>query len=434
MREGAPSVRKDSVLIVDPAAEVRRPATEPRVAAAERRNRTPVRPTGAAGGVRSARLRFMKDVDLGLKSDLFRQALLLTLGVWGLDTLLFALPYLASGKPPLPGVLASHFLFMGAGALLSGLVYRRARRTPESDQAVRFAALIPSVVGLGVVLAAFDLVIGGHLRAVLDGTHPSVRVAAVRGVSQFLVGAWMFALLGALYLMMIAVRLTREGERQLADARAQALAAEAQASAARLAALRYQLNPHFLFNTLNAVSSSVITGRNDEAESMLARLAEFLRLTLAADPEAMIPLEDELAALQAYLEIESVRFRDRLGLEFSCPNDLRGALVPSFILQPLIENAVKHGVAPTSRPVTIRLEASRDGDDLVVIVEDDGEPAPSARPPNGGMGVGLTNVRQRLEVLYGARGVLQAAPRERGFLVLVRIPLQREAMTEARAA
>lgn len=376
----------------------------------------------------------MKDVDLGLKSDLFRQALLLTLGVWGLDTLLFALPYLASGKPPLPGVLASHFLFMGLGALLSGLVYLRAKRTLEGDQAVRFAAVAPAVIGLGVVLAALDMVIGGFLRAMLDGAHPPIRVVATRSVSQFLVGAWMFALLGALYLMMIALRVTRERERQLADARAQALAAEAQASAARLAALRYQLNPHFLFNTLNAVSSSVITGRNDEAESMLARLAEFLRLTLAADPEAMIPLDDELATLQAYLEIESVRFRDRLGLEFSCPNELRGALVPSFILQPLIENAVKHGVAPTSRPVTIRLEASRDGDDLVVIVEDDGEPAQPGALPTGGTGVGLTNVRQRLEVLYGARGVLQAAPRERGYLVLVRIPLKLETTMRARAA
>jgi signal transduction histidine kinase len=374
----------------------------------------------------------MKDIDVGLKSDLFRQALALTLGVWGLDTLLFALPYLAAGKAPLPGVLASHFLFMGVGALLSSLVYIRAGRTPrDDDRPVRFAALVPAVLGLGVVMAATDLVIGGHLRTVLDGAHPAPRMVAARAASQLMIAAWMFALLGALYLMMIAVRVTRERDLQLADARAQALAAEAQASAARLAALRYQLNPHFLFNTLNAVSACVITGRNDEAESMLARLAEFLRLTLAADPQAIIPLDDELATLQAYLEIESVRFRDRLGLEFSCPAELRGALVPSFILQPLIENAVKHGVAQTSRPVTIRLEASRDGDDLVVIVEDDGE---ATSQQAAGMGVGLTNVRQRLEVLYGVRGVLQAAPRERGFLVLVRLPLTLESASRARAA
>ena len=364
----------------------------------------------------------MKDIDVGLKSDLFRQALLLTLGVWGLDALLFCLPYLAAGRWPVAGVMSSHFLYMGVGALVSALVYARAARSPQ-DEPVRFVALIPTVAAASLILMVSDALIGGQLRATLDGAHPTARMAVARAASQFLVAAWMFALLGALYLMMIAVRVTRERDRQLADARAQALAAEAQASAARLAAMRYQLNPHFLFNTLNAVSSSVITGRNDEAESMLARLAEFLRLTLAADPAAMIPLEDELATLQAYLEIESVRFRDRLGVEFSCPDDLRNAVVPSFVLQPLIENAVKHGVARTSRPVTIRLEASRDGDDLVIIVEDDGEPG---APQTGGLGVGLTNVRQRLEVLYGARGVLQAAPRERGFLVLLRIPLRLE--------
>jgi len=372
--------------------------------------------------------------DAGSRSSpLSRQAAILTLGVWGLDMLLFGLPSLAAGKPPLAGVTASYVLFAALGLLLSILVYRRAGQTTREDGAIRFAALVPTVLGLAAVIAAFDMVVGGPVRAMLDGAHPTGRAIAARAASQFLMAAWMFALLGALYLMMIALRVTHERERQLADARAQALAAEAQASAARLAALRYQLNPHFLFNTLNAVSASVITGRNDEAESMLARLAEFLRLTLAADPQAIIPLEDELATLQAYLEIESVRFRDRLGVEFSCPNDLRGALVPSFVLQPLIENAVKHGVAPTSRPVTIRLEASRDGDDLVVIIEDDGEaPNPVGAQAASGMGVGLTNVRQRLEVLYGARGVLQATPRERGFLVLIRIPLTLE--TQARAA
>jgi hypothetical protein len=365
----------------------------------------------------------MKDLDAGPAGGISKQAALLTLGVWGLDALLFGLPSMAAGKPPLAGVATSYALFVVLGLCLSILVYRRAGRTTREDGAIRFAALVPTVLCLAAVIAVFDLIVGGPVRAMLDGAHPTARAVAARAVSQFLMAAWMFALLGALYLMMFALRVARDHERQLADARAQALAAEAQASAARLAALRYQLNPHFLFNTLNAVSASVITGRNDEAESMLARLAEFLRLTLSADPEAMSPLEDELATLQAYLEIESVRFRDRLGVEFSCPDALRGALAPSFILQPLIENAIKHGVARTSRPVTIRLEVSRDGDDLVVVVEDDGEPCAheTAR-----MGVGLTNVRQRLEVLYGARGVLQATPRERGFMVLLRMPLRLE--------
>jgi LytS/YehU family sensor histidine kinase len=253
---------------------------------------------------------------------------------------------------------------------------------------------------------------------------------AVRGVSTVLAYAWMFGLVGALYMMMQANRAVLEQERQLAHARTAAAEAEAQATAARLAALRYQLNPHFLFNTLNAVSSAVITRRNAEAEAMLEKLAEFLRVTLAADPEGLIPLEDELATIQAYLEIESIRFRDRLGVDFFCPDDLRGAVVPSFILQPLIENAIKHGVSRATGAVTVRLEVAHDGDDLVVLVEDDAE---RLGEPARGAGVGLKNIRQRLEVLYGARGVLQTTARERGFLALVRLPLIRS-LKAARAA
>jgi LytS/YehU family sensor histidine kinase len=228
--------------------------------------------------------------------------------------------------------------------------------------------------------------------------------------------------------MLMANRALAEHERQLADARTAAAEAEGQATAARLAALRYQLNPHFLFNTLNAVSSAVITKRNAEAESMLEKLAEFLRVTLAADPEGLIPLEDELATIHAYLEIESVRFRDRLGVDFSCPDELRGAVVPSFILQPLIENAIKHGVSRSSAVVTVRLEVARDGDDLVVLVEDDAE---GLGEPARGAGVGLRNIRQRLEVLYGPRGVLQTTARERGFLAMVRMPLIQSLGTRA---
>lgn len=372
----------------------------------------------------------MKDLDAGPRAGLSRPAALLTLGVWGLDALLFGLPSLAAGKPQPAGVTVAYALSVALGLFLSIIVYRRAARIADEGGAIRFSALLPTVILAGVTVAVIDMIVGGHVRALIDGTHPTARAITARAISQLMMAAWMFALLGALYLMMFALRVAQERQRELADARAQALAAEAQASAARLAALRYQLNPHFLFNTLNAVSASVITGRNDEAESMLARLADFLRLTLAADPEAMIPLEDELATLQAYLEIESVRFRDRLGVAFSCPNELQGALVPSFILQPLIENAIKHGVARTSRPVTIRLEVARDGDDLVILVEDDGEPCASEA---AGMGVGLNNVRQRLKVLFGAQGTLQAAPRERGFLVLIRMPL-RFAAGQARAA
>ncbi|WP_296597609.1 sensor histidine kinase [Phenylobacterium sp.] len=361
------------------------------------------------------------------------QAVWLTLAVWGLDAGFNIMPRVVGGDLKATTVVSLTTL-SATGLALSPAVYLAVARLRARNAATRYAGLTLASLAAGAGVAAVDLTLGGWLRHLVDPAfaEPVGTKLAVRAVSNLLAYGWMFGLVGALYMMVNASRALVEHERQLADARTRAAEAENQATAARLAALRYQLNPHFLFNTLNAVSSAVITKRNDEAESMLEKLAGFLRVTLAADPEALIPLEDELATIQAYLEIESVRFRDRLGVDFSCPDELRGAVVPSFILQPLIENAVKHGVSRASAAVTIRLEVARDGDDLVVLVEDDAE---RLGEPAKGAGVGLNNIRQRLGALYGARGVLQTTARERGFLALVRLPLiQSLKARKARAA
>ncbi|WP_133255286.1 sensor histidine kinase [Phenylobacterium kunshanense] len=357
-----------------------------------------------------------------LDSQTVRQALWLTLAVWTLDVFLYVLPSSLNG-PVAASSWASVVLVATTGALLTPAVYVVTARTRASAALTRYLALAGISIVCGALTSLSDLTLGELLRRLFDPDGPMMDAAQrrFRGVTNLLGLSWMFALLGGLFMMLHANTAVRDRERQLADARAKAAEAEAAATAARLAALRYQLNPHFLFNTLNAVSSAVITGRNAEAESMLERLAEFLRVTLAADPAGLTPLEDEFATLQAYLEIESVRFRDRLGVEFACPPELRQALAPSFLLQPLVENAIKHGVSRTTRPVTVRLEAARDGDDLVVLVEDDAE---GGGEPARGAGLGLRNVRQRLEVLYGERGVLQTTARERGFLVMIRMPLQ----------
>jgi len=350
-----------------------------------------------------------------------RQALWLTLGVWTLDIVFNLLPVALDGRATY-AVAASVLVIAVVGCGLSFVVYRAMTALRDRPAAARYGALVALALAFGALTSLADLTLGGALRAMIEPSAASLAADRLmfRGVSNLFGLSWMFALVGAFYLMLQANRALIEHERQLADARTAAAEAEGQATAARLAALRYQLNPHFLFNTLNAVSSAVITRRNDEAESMLEKLAEFLRVTLAADPEGLIPLEDELATIQAYLEIESVRFRDRLGVDFSCPDELRGAVVPSFILQPLIENAIKHGVSRSSAVVTVRLEVARDGEDLVVLVEDDAE---RLGEPARGAGVGLKNIRQRLEVLYGPRGVLQTTGRERGFLAMVRMPL-----------
>ncbi|TAJ71358.1 MAG: histidine kinase [Phenylobacterium sp.] len=361
-----------------------------------------------------------------------RQAVWLTVAIWGMDVVFNILPR-ALGGTMKPTTVVSVLLIAATGLVLSPVVYRMVTWLRRRPAAARYASLLAAAFLGGAVTAIVDLTLGGVLRGLVapDAKPPTPNDLLFRGVSNLFAYAWMFGLVGALYMMTLAHRALIEHERQLADARTATAQAEAAATEARLAALRYQLNPHFLFNTLNAVSSAVITRRNDEAESMLEKLAEFLRVTLAADPEGLIPLEDELATIQAYLEIESVRFRDRLGVDFSCPDELRGALAPSFILQPLIENAIKHGVSRASGPVTVRLEVARDGDDLVVLVEDDAE---RSGEPAKGAGVGLKNIRQRLEVLYGPRGVLQTTARERGFLALVRMPLIRSVKPRAARA
>jgi LytS/YehU family sensor histidine kinase len=244
-----------------------------------------------------------------------------------------------------------------------------------------------------------------------------------RATNNFVALVWQFALLGAAFTVIEANNLTRDRERELARAREMASKADAAASAARLAALRYQLNPHFLFNTLNAISSLIVTREYGPADAMLTKLSDFLRATLTAEPEVLLPLEDELATLQHYLEIESVRFGERLEVAFVCPSDLNDALVPSFVLQPLVENSIKYAVAPSAEPVAVRVEAACDGECLVIFVEDDG--ASCDLPANPGTGVGIANVRQRLLTLYGHAGTLETAKREQGFVSILRMPLTR---------
>ena len=132
------------------------------------------------------------------------------------------------------------------------------------------------------------------------------------------------------------------------------------AQQAQLAALRYQLNPHFLFNSLNSISALIVTGRNKDAEAMTNRLSDFLRSSLNANPTELVPLDEELALTEEYLEIESVRFGERLSIAVDCADEACDALVPSFLVQPLVENAVKHARRPLARAGRDR-DPCRDG-------------------------------------------------------------------------
>ena len=179
------------------------------------------------------------------------------------------------------------------------------------------------------------------------------------------------------------------------------LQANTLAHQAQLKMLRYQLNPHFLFNTLNAISTLILVKENNTANGMVTKLSEFLRYSLDKDPMKRVTLTNEITALELYLDIEKVRFEERLQVVFNVSQDCQKALVPSMVLQPLAENAIKHAIAVQENGGSITVSVNRFGNDLLVEVADDG---PGAEIKNGNLsrenGVGLVNTRERLSALY----------------------------------
>ena len=214
-------------------------------------------------------------------------------------------------------------------------------------------------------------------------------------------------------------------QRALVGARERALRAESLAQQARLEALRLQLNPHFLFNTLNAISTLVVEKRHDEAARMIARLSDFLRLSLTGSPRDRVPLADELDFVERYLEIERVRFGDRLSARFIVGDEARRVRVPVLILQPLVENAVRHSVVPREEGGRIEVSAHVADGLLHLAVWDDGDAAAAAgtegRPASGAVAgesdrrrIGLANTRERLQQLYEGRASFSLRRGEQG--------------------
>ena len=233
----------------------------------------------------------------------------------------------------------------------------------------------------------------------------------------FLLLAW-----AALYFALGYAEHARAAERREGEHRRAAKAAE-------LRSLRYQVNPHFLFNTLNSLSALVLTGKVDAAERMIHTISTFYRRSLAGDPTIDVPLEEEMRSQRLYLEIEGVRFPDRLRIAYDIPEALEQACVPGMILQPLVENSVKYGVAPVSRPVTITLAAREEHGRLVLTIADDGPGAPSPELPGGasgaGCGIGLQNVRDRLAARFGSDASVVSGSTATGYATIIRIPMVR---------
>ena len=245
-------------------------------------------------------------------------------------------------------------------------------------------------------------------------------IANVRLIAEYAtVWVFFFAAWSAVYLAGMSAGQVARTERRLVEA-------QAAAQAAQVRALRYQINPHFLFNTLNSLSSLVMREDNERAEDMLMALSTFFRTSLSLDPSAAVPLSEEIGLQRLYLDIEEVRFPKRLKIDIDVPEELSHVTVPALILQPLIENAIKYGVSATKKPVTLSIRAHRLDDGRVQIdvfnsaadgkIRND----PGKRPT--GTGTGLTNVCQRLETHFSGEADCRFGPVEGGYRVSLAIP------------
>jgi signal transduction histidine kinase len=204
------------------------------------------------------------------------------------------------------------------------------------------------------------------------------------------------------------------------------LTLSAQANAAQLAMLRYQINPHFLFNTLNSISTLVLLKQTERANAMLSRLSSFLRYSLVGEPTQLVSLAQEVEALRLYLDIERMRFEERLRFRVDVDARAMEGRLPSLLLQPIVENAVKYAVTPSEDGAEIVLEAKRAGDRLVISIADTGPGLTDAQPkPTSSSGVGLANIRDRLVQAYGPDHRFELAPNQpAGLLVTVEVPFQ----------
>lgn len=361
-------------------------------------------------------------------------------GRWGLLTALVAATWLAAGLVEFlvsaavaglkgnpvswPELLCGVSGFWGLAALLTPpLVWalRRARRPARGRTIAGHAAVFLGLVVVQPVLHTL------WLNATIWHRPLSPRSLPVS------VPAWIAGDLGGAMLVYVGVlgavlawdyqHRYRERERAAAALELERARLRASLSEARLETLQMQLEPHFLFNALHAISTLVLKGDAHAANEMLSHLSRFLRLTLDRADTPTVPLADELDALEAYLGIQRERFRDRLRVAIEVDERLRTAAVPNLVFQPLVENSVRHGIAADPGAGSITVRARADGDRLTLEVEDDG-PGPAADPAAAG-GIGLANVRERLAQLYPGEHEFTLQRRAGGGTIArIRIPLR----------
>jgi len=354
----------------------------------------------------------------GARSDArWSDAIRLTVALWLFMLLIFLPAIVARNGADWRGVgIDSATIFVSIGFALT--IFGVFRASVDQSATLRSALLAAAILAASMVQIAFDLFFTEWVAHNFQASWSMVQFDYARVSTSMLNYVCVFTVNVALFQLSFSRRRSLTAERQLA-------AAESAAQQAQLEALRLQLNPHFLFNTLNAISSMIITKRNEDAEVMTDKLSSFLRASLACDPSELVLVDEELGLTGDYLDIEGVRFGDRLRVAISSSPEARDVRVPGMLIQPLVENAIKYGVATSREPVTIAIEASVVDNTLCLTVTNDvGTDTLSAK--TAGAGVGLKNVRRRLAALYGDKASLDARPVDGGFRARICVPIRRE--------
>lgn len=341
-----------------------------------------------------------------------RAATLLTLIFWTASYLLATFALYLSGNPywlPVSGMRILSYLLGVAFCYLFHLLLKSRRLKTTKSRLIALAVVAP-------ILAELFAWANFFAGAAVDPAMSLSKINWADTVRAILFWSWFFLAWAGLYLALMYGFDVHEEQRRSAELRERA-------HIAQLRALHSQINPHFLFNSLNGVSALILDKRSEKADEMIIKLAHFLRLGLAADPTRKILLDLELELQRTYLEIEQLRFPD-LYVDINMDSSLRDALVPSLILQPIIENAVKYGVAEAPPPATISVNVRAVDNRLFLEVVDSGKGRGSAAV--GGAGIGLANVRERLSLIYGDEhsGLTAGRDPEGRFRVEINLPLE----------
>ena len=313
---------------------------------------------------------------------------------------------------------------MGTATCIAMLLYFILRRIQNWPMLAIAPVMLSAVMASAGLQTSADY--GSHMlfhQVSADHVMPDTSPKSIVVVWSIYLALYMCnaALLGLTFL----AHRARNQEIALAFAERDLARAETLKTEAQLKMLRLQLDPHFMVNSLGTIAALTLTDRRDEAVGMADRLAEFLQLSLETSDGAEQTLGEEIAVTEAYLNVEAIRFEDRLEIEISCPEALEDVPVPNFILQPLVENAMKYGVGPSAGAVRLTVSAQEDGENLRLVVEDSASGRTQSAPAKS-MGIGLTNTRNRLAAHYGDRASLVTHATATGFRSELLIPLQRE--------